>query len=57
VNHGHAQTLSLARPLRATLRGRLGLPGVRGWIDANGGRVMQFLVWSKGYRRPDGLKP
>lgn len=34
-----------------------GLPGVREWIDSNGGRVMQFLIWSKGYRWPAGLKP
>jgi len=34
-----------------------GLPGVREWIDSNGGRVMQFLIWSKGYQWPAGLKP
>lgn len=34
-----------------------GLPGVREWIDANGGRVMQFLIWSKGYDWPSGLEP
>ena len=34
-----------------------GLPGVREWIDSNGGRVMQFLIWSKGYKWPAGLKP
>lgn len=34
-----------------------GLPGVREWIDANGGRVMQFLIWSKRYEWPTDLKP
>ncbi len=34
-----------------------GLPGVREWIDANGGRVMQFLIWSKRFEWPADLKP
>jgi tetratricopeptide (TPR) repeat protein len=34
-----------------------GLPGVREWLAENGGRVMQFLIWSKGYRWPADLKP
>jgi tetratricopeptide (TPR) repeat protein len=32
-----------------------GLPGVREWIDGNGGRVMQFLIWSKGYEWPSDV--
>jgi hypothetical protein len=30
---------------------------VREWIDANAGRVMHFLVWSKKYQWPTDLKP
>src|SRR5205085_5888957 len=37
------------------LRGS-GLPGVREWLDANSGRVMQFLIWSKNYQWPSDLK-
>lgn len=33
------------------------LPGVREWLEANSGRVMQFLIWSKGYKWPADLKP
>ncbi|HKG13380.1 MAG TPA: tetratricopeptide repeat protein [Pyrinomonadaceae bacterium] len=32
------------------------LPGVREWLEANGGRVMQFLIWSKNYKWPADLK-
>jgi hypothetical protein len=32
------------------------LPGVREWLEANSGRVMQFLIWSKGYKWPTDLK-
>lgn len=38
------------------LRGS-GLPGVREWLEANSGRVMQFLIWSKSYKWPADLKP
>jgi tetratricopeptide (TPR) repeat protein len=37
------------------LRGS-GLPGVREWLEANSGRVMQFLIWSKNYQWPSDLK-
>jgi tetratricopeptide (TPR) repeat protein len=33
-----------------------GMPGVKDWVSANSGRVMQFLVWSKGYRWPKDVK-
>jgi tetratricopeptide (TPR) repeat protein len=33
-----------------------GLPGAREWVGANGGRVMQFLIWSKGYHWPENVK-
>ena len=32
------------------------LPGVREWLEANSGRVMQFLIWSKSYKWPSDLK-
>ena len=34
-----------------------GLPGVREWTEANAGRVMQFLIWSKKYQWPADAKP
>ncbi len=34
-----------------------GLPGVREWTEANSGRVMQFLIWSKRYQWPADAKP
>ena len=34
-----------------------GLPGAREWAEANGGRIMQFLIWSKGYQWPANVKP
>lgn len=37
------------------LRGS-GLPGVSEWLEANSGRVMQFLIWSKNYQWPSDLK-
>ena len=37
------------------LRGS-GIPGVREWLEANSGRVMQFLIWSKNYQWPSDLK-
>jgi tetratricopeptide (TPR) repeat protein len=33
------------------------LPGVREWTEANSGRVMQFLIWSKKYQWPADVKP
>jgi len=33
-----------------------GLPGTREWVEANGGRILQFLVWSKGFRWPAQVK-
>ena len=33
-----------------------GLPGVREWIDANSGHVMQFLLWNKNYQWPSNVK-
>jgi tetratricopeptide (TPR) repeat protein len=33
-----------------------GMPGVKDWINANSGRVMQFLVWSKNYQWPKDVK-
>jgi tetratricopeptide (TPR) repeat protein len=34
-----------------------GLPGLREWMEANSGRVMQFLIWSKKYQWPADAKP
>ena len=34
-----------------------GLPGVREWADSNGGRIMQFLIWSKNYKWPADATP
>ena len=34
-----------------------GLPDVREWTEANSGRVMQFLIWSKRYQWPADAKP
>lgn len=47
---GHAEAFAYN-----ALRGS-GLPGVREWLEANSGRVMQFLIWSKGYKWPADLK-
>jgi tetratricopeptide (TPR) repeat protein len=47
---GHAEAFAYN-----ALRGS-GLPGVREWLDANSGRVMQFLIWSKSYQWPTDLK-
>ena len=33
-----------------------GGPEVREWLQANSGRVMQFLLWSKGYQWPAKVK-
>ena len=33
-----------------------GLPGVREWLGANSGHVMQFLLWSKNYQWPSSVK-
>ena len=33
-----------------------GLPGVREWLSANSGHVMQFLLWSKNYQWPSTVK-
>ena len=48
---GHAEAFAYN-----ALRGS-NLPGVREWLEANSGRVMQFLIWSKGYTWPADLKP
>lgn len=48
---GHAEAFTYN-----ALRGG-NLPGVREWLEANSGRVMQFLIWSKGYKWPSDLKP
>jgi tetratricopeptide (TPR) repeat protein len=48
---GHAEAFAYN-----ALRGS-GLPGVREWVESNSGRVMQFLIWSKGYEWPKDLKP
>ena len=47
---GHAEAFTY-HTLQAT-----GLPGVREWLEANSGRVMQFLIWSKGYQWPKDVK-
>lgn len=47
---GHAEAFAYN-----ALRGS-NLPGVREWLDANSGRVMQFLIWSKSYQWPTDLK-
>lgn len=47
---GHAEAFTYN-----ALRGS-NLPGVREWLEANSGRVMQFLIWSKNYKWPADLK-